>query len=317
LVPVLGIKRGFGSLVGDDELKACLGGCVDALPTEELSVSPQKNLLHAPGQMVFDSADEDGTFLPIQDVSLAEFTQKAFPGFIHKTQHRSVCFLPSMGGVISHSASLLIPIDRFRSGIDTEVDPPILQPTELPSPFPQDTAHLKNRVGLIDTQAVHVPPEGAGCRQTDKLEETANHSIQTNIDKMPQSIETNEEQYQNPDHHPAVTQFGISARPLVNAIENLFKPKQIHKLDQPQQPTKRAKPLGTGSVWAGSHDFAGPIGLLTETFTKAIFRASMKSLVNHLGYLLSVGIGFGKLNPTREPRWFSIFYSDLGARLRS
>jgi hypothetical protein len=105
---------------------------------------------------------------------------------------------------------------------------------------------------------------------------------------MPQPIEANEEQHQNPNHHPAVPQLRISARPLVNMIKDLFKPEQIHKLDQPQKPAKRTKSLRAGPVGGGSRDSTGSTGFFLETFTEAIFRGSMKSLVNHLGYLLSM-----------------------------
>jgi hypothetical protein len=266
--------------------------------------------------MVFDSADEDSTFLPIQDVPLAEFTQKAFPGFIHKTQYGAVCLLASMGGVVSLSPPLLIPVDGFRSGIDTEVDPPMLQPTQMPGSFPQNAAYPYDRVGLIDPEAVHVPPEGAGCRQAGELEESTNHGIQADIDKMPQPIETNEEQHQNPKHHPTVPQLGISARPPVSTVKNLFKTKQIHKLDQPQKPTKRAEPLCTSAIGCGSRDSAGPTGLFQETFTSAIFRGSIKSLVNHLGYLLSMN--WISSNPIiiGNPDGFLFSSQPLGAKSR-
>jgi hypothetical protein len=113
-----------------------------------------------------------------------------------------------------------------------------------------------------------------------------------------------------------VPQLWISPRPLVNMMKDLFKAKQIHKLDQAQKPAKRAKSLRTGTVRGGSRDSTGSTVSLSETFTKAIFRGTLKCLINHLGYLLCAGIGFAKLNPNRKTRWFSIFYSNLGTRSR-
>jgi len=113
------VKRGLGPFVGDDELEAGFSGYKNAFATEKLLISSQKNLLNTPWQMVFDLSDEDSTFLPVQDVSFPEFAQKILSGFIYKTQDRAICLVPSMAGVVSHAAPLLVAINRFRSGIHT------------------------------------------------------------------------------------------------------------------------------------------------------------------------------------------------------
>ena len=316
LVPVPRIKRGLGSLVGNDEMEAGFGGCKNTLPTEKLSIGSQKNFFHTARQMVLDLTDEGGAFLSVQNVSLPEFTRKILSGLIHKTQHWTVCLLASMAGVVSHASPLLIAINRFRSGIDTQMDPFILQGTQLPGPFPQGAVHLENALGLVDAEAVHISPEGAGSRQTGQLEKSANHRVQPDIDKMPQAIETDKEQHQNPDNHAVVTQLGLSTRPTVNMIENFLKPQQVQKLDQPQKASKGAKPLPASAVTCGSSDFPGARGSSAKSFTGAILRDSLTSFLNHLGYLLSFGISFCKPNNNRIPRWFSIFYSPLGAKSR-
>jgi len=162
-----------------------------------------------------------------------------FSGFIHKTQHRTVGFLPSMGGVIPHTTPLLIPINRFRGGIDAKVNPSILQFAKMSGPLPNNPADVENRVGLIDAQAVHISPKSAGCRQTVKVEKSTNYRIQTDIHKMPQPIETDEQQHQKPYHNAVVTQFGFSTRPTAYSIGNLFKVEQIERLDQSKKPPNR------------------------------------------------------------------------------
>jgi hypothetical protein len=59
------------------------------------------------------------------------------------------------------------------------------------------------------------------------MKEATNHGVEPNMDKMPQPIEPNEEQHQDPNRHP-------------------------------------------------------------ESFTRAVFPANMDSVLNHLGYLLSM-----------------------------
>jgi hypothetical protein len=317
LIPASGIKRRLGSFVGNDEMEAGFGGCKNTFPTKKLSISSQNNLVNAPGQMGLDLTDEGCRFLPVQNIALPEFAQEVLSGFIHKTQHRTVCFLPSMGGVVSHAAPLLIAINRFRSGIDTKMNPSIFQATQLPSPFPHNTAKRENRFSLINTETVHISPKSTGRRQTGELEKAANHRVQTDIDEMPQAIETDKEQHQNPDNHAIVTQPGFSTRFPVNIIENLFEPKQIQKLDQSQKTPKGAEPLPAGTVKRGSTDFSGTDGFRAKAFTGAILRDTLGSFLNHLGYLLFSGMCLCKPNNNRNPRWFSIFYSSFRARSRS
>jgi hypothetical protein len=49
-----------------------------------------------------------------------------------------------------------------------------------------------------------------------------------------------------------------------------------------------------------------------KIFTGPMFRGSVNSFFNHLGDLLSVGIGFAKLNPAGNRDGFSVYYSPLG-----
>jgi hypothetical protein len=133
---------------------------------------------------------------------------------------------------------------------------------------------------------------------------------------MPQAIEPNKEQHQNPNNHTVVTQLGLSARFPVHMIENLFKPQQIQKLDQPQKTSKGTQPLCAGVIGRRSGDFSGDGRAIAKAFTGAILRDSLRMSFNHLGYLLFHEMSFGKPNHNRESRWFSIFYSPLGARSR-
>ena len=133
---------------------------------------------------------------------------------------------------------------------------------------------------------------------------------------MPQAIETDKEQHQNPHNHAIVTQLGFSTRFPVNIIENLFEPKQIQKLDQSQKTPKGAEPLCAGTVKRRSTDFSGTGGFRAKAFTGAILRDTLGSFLNHLGYLLFFGMCLCKPNNNRNPRWFSIFYSPFGARSR-
>jgi hypothetical protein len=288
-------------------LEADFGSGIDTLPTEEFPVCAQKNLFDAPRQVALDCSNEGSRLLPVQDIPFPEFAKEALPGFIYKTQHRTVGFLPSMSSVVSHTPALLVAIDRFGGGIDAEMDHTVSQATQLPGTLPQSTVHLDNGVGLIDAETVHVSPVGARSRQLSKLKETADHGIQPDVDKVPQPIKPDEEQHQDPNHHPVVAQFGGSFRPPVEVLEDFFKPEQIQKFDHSKKPTERGKPFIAGTVWCGGGDFTGPTRFLRETFTSAVFRSSMKSLFNHLGYLLSM-MCFGK-NPfiIGKPRWFSIF----------
>jgi hypothetical protein len=169
---------------------------------------------------------------------------------------------------------------------------------------------------LIDPQAIHIPPESTGGWQTNKLKEPTHHRIQPDIDKMPQAIEPNKEQHQNPYHHPVVPQVRFSTRPPVDLIEHLFELEQVQKLDQSQKAPKGAEPFRARAESGRSRDFSRSTGAVAKAFTGNLFRDSFELLFNHLGYLLFTRIGFGKLNPNRKPRWFSIFYSDLGARSR-
>jgi len=57
-------------------------------------------------------------------------------------------------------------------------------------------------------------------------------------------------------------------------------------------------------------------GSLAKAPAGTFFRDSVHFLFNHTGYLLSVRIGLAKLDPAMNPRWFSVFYSNLGARSR-
>jgi hypothetical protein len=111
-------------------------------------------------------------------------------------------------------------------------------------------------------------------------------------------------------------QFRISARSLVHLIENLFKLEKVQKLDQSKKPSKRAKPFCTSAINGGSRDSSGSERPFPKTFTSVIFPDIIKSLFNHLGYLLSGGVTIAKPNHNRKPRWFSISYSELGAKLR-
>jgi hypothetical protein len=169
---------------------------------------------------------------------------------------------------------------------------------------------------LIDPQAIHIAPESTGGWQTNKLKEPTHHRIQPDIDKMPQAIEPNKEQHQNPYHHPVVPQVRFSTRPPVDLIEHLFKLEQVQELDQSQKAPKGAEPFRARAESGRSRDFSRSTGAVAKAFTGTLFRDSFELLFNHLGYLLFTRIGFGKLNPNRKPRWFSIFYSNLGAKSR-
>ena len=314
LILTSGVKRGLGSLVGNGEMESGLDGCKHNLPTKKLPVSMQKNFLDASGKMVFDLPDECRCFLPIQNVSLPEFAQKVLPGFINETKHRTVCLLRSMDGVVCQATPLLIAANCFPSGIDTKMNPSIVQRTELPGPFSKNIADSKNRGGLIDSKAVHIYPEGTGRRLTDKMEKTANYSIQTDIDKMPQPIETDKERHQNFDNHALVTQFGFSSRPRVELIENLLEVAQIQKLDQSKKSSRGANLLCKSTIRRRSLDFSGARRSLAKAFTDPIFRDTFHLFNNHLGYLLSDGIDLGTPLQDRKSRWFSIFYLPPGAR---
>ena len=74
---------------------------------------------------------------------------------------------------------------------------------------------------------------------------------------MPQTVETNKKQHQNPHNHAVVTQLGFSTRPPVNMIKNLFKPEQVLKFDQPQKASEGAKPLCAGAINCRGIDFSG------------------------------------------------------------
>jgi hypothetical protein len=179
------------------------------------------------------------------------------------------------------------------------MDPSLLQITELSGPFPQSAANLENRFGLINAETVHISPETAGRWQKGELQKTTNHGVQTNIDKMPQAIETDKEQHQGPNNYPVVPRLGFSGRLLVDTIEYFFEPEQIQKLDQSQKTSKATEPLCANVIKRRRDDSAVGRGFFAKDFiTGAILHDSLRLSFNHLGYLLFYGMSLVVINPS-------------------
>jgi len=86
------------------------------------------------------------------------------------------------------STTLLIAIDRFNRGIDTDIDSIMVQTTKLPEPFAQNAHDFQKGAGLVQSQAVNIAPEGGGHRKSRQSKKTANYGIKLYVSKMPNSI---------------------------------------------------------------------------------------------------------------------------------
>jgi len=137
------------------------------------------------------------------------------------------------------------------------MDPSVLQGTHLSRPFPQSTSELENGFPLIDAEIVRISPEGTGLQKTGELDKPTSHSIQPDLDKMPQSIKTDKEQNRNPHYNTVVPHLENSARFPINIMKNLFKAHQVQELDQAQKACKNAESLPAGPVKRKSRDFSG------------------------------------------------------------
>jgi len=198
LVPPSGIKSGLSFLAGSDEVKRRFSGSEDTFPGKKLCVRSQGNLLNTTHQ------------------------PKVLFSLVNKTQHRTVSLLPSISGIVSHPTSLLIPVHRFPNGINTDMDQSVPARAQMPGPLPQHPAYSQNRPRLIDPHSIHMAPGSTGCWQTNKPKEPTYHSIQSDIDKMPQTIEGDKEQHQNGHNHSEVLQVGFSVSLLARPTRMLI-----------------------------------------------------------------------------------------------
>jgi len=148
------------------------------------------------------------------------------------------------------------------------------------------------------------------------MKEPAKHCIETDIDKMPQPVKSNKEKHQDTNNHPIMTQFRVPFRLPVGILENLFKLDQVQKFDQGQYAAKWAQQLCAGAVSSGSRDFPGVGADTFKPFTVAAFPVILFSLLNHLGYLLSLRIDWSQTYYNRLSRWFCFFWDLTRARLR-
>jgi hypothetical protein len=86
---------------------------------------------------------------------------------IAKTQLAAVLCIVALDG------ALLVAKNSFDGGVDVDSDPGILQTAQLPDSLAQHIGDLQDRFGLIDSQAVHVTPIGAGRRKPSEPEKAA------------------------------------------------------------------------------------------------------------------------------------------------
>lgn len=115
------------------------------------------------------------------------YEQQLQPSYLGRCGSRRL-FCHGSGGY-ALTATLLISVKAFHGSVHVDMDFSIFKIGLLPETLAQRTCSVEYRAGLIDSQAIHIPPEGARRRQTAHLKNPACHCIQTNIDKMPQPIE--------------------------------------------------------------------------------------------------------------------------------
>ena len=183
------------------------------------------------------------------------------------------------------AAALLVAVKGLNGGIQIDVQPMKAQITQLPDALAQAAHQLHQAVGLVNAQAIHVAPIGAGRRKPVKLEKAAQQTIESNVGKMPQSVEANKQQHQYPGQHAPVTHDRTAAWGTIVFVNQLLELDQIQKLDQCQQPAKGAQLLPTGVVGGGSVDFTGSGAAVRKPFTVMRFGDRAKLLFNHLGDL--------------------------------
>ena len=188
-IPAVGVKDRVASPVGDDEIKAGVHSGLDAVPGHKFTVGPNQHLLDTAGQMVGDIGNKGGGFLARNGGAFAQFADQILMGLFDKTQNRPKTQLAAVLGVVTLASALLVAVNCFDGGVDVDPDPGILQAAQLPDPFAQDAADLQDRFGLVDPQAVHIAPVGAGRRKPVDLEKTAEHGVQANVNEMPDSVE--------------------------------------------------------------------------------------------------------------------------------
>jgi len=280
-----GIKDRGTPSIGDNKIKPGVQGGLDAIPAQKLPFGPDQDFLNTSMQLILNSGDQRSTSFPVHRGPLQQFAQKILPGFFDKGQQGPETFFAPVCRIIPLPDPLLIPVNRLDRRID--IDPDAMPPksAQLPHPFPQDTHHLEQRLALVDSQTVPVPPKGAGRQQSGKPEKTAQQSIQPYINKMPDQVKPGKQKHQNLHHHPIVPQLGFTQSLKIH---------QIQKLDQRQQSAKRAQLLGAGLIYHKSVDFSGSFAICKRSFTKIAFPANNFSSFYYLGTSCYSSLGSAK-----------------------
>jgi len=195
-----------------------------------------------------------------------------------------------MAGVMPLAATLLMAVESFNGGVQVDVKLMKAQPAQLPEALPQSGHQVHQAVGLIDTQAVHIAPIGAGHRQPVEVEKTAQQAIEPHVGKMPQPIEPDKQQHQYTGHHAPVAHGRTTAWGTIEFMKHLIELKKVQKFYQCQKAAKGAQLLTARVVGRGSTDFTGPGVAVRKSFTVMRFSGRKILLFNHLGELPCVRV---------------------------
>jgi hypothetical protein len=183
--------------------------------------------------------NKSGRLLSAQGLTLARLPCLVLPDLIGEGKDRTRSLPARIFGVMPFSPSLLVPVKGFRRGVHAHEDLLIFETALLPPTLPQNDHELENRMSLIDPEAIHITPEGTGGWLAGQLKKPTLDGIQSDIDKMPQSIESDKQKDQNPQNHQVVAQFWLFRRHPADLRKKLLQPNQVRKFDQGQKAAKR------------------------------------------------------------------------------